>query len=93
MKTKIAFILSLILSGIIIPISGQDLSPKEIIRKADERFNGEESSVSLMAMTIVRPTWERTLEFKNWTIGKIPFPYTDHSACKGQRTIVSEKGK
>ncbi len=23
-----------------------------------------------MAMTIVRPTWERTIEFKNWTSGK-----------------------
>ena len=49
---------------------GQDLSPKEIIRKADEKFNGEKSSTSLMAMTIVRPTWERTIEFKNWTSGK-----------------------
>lgn len=49
---------------------GQDLSPKEIIRKADEKFNGEKSSTSLMAMTIVRPTWERTIEFRNWTSGK-----------------------
>jgi outer membrane lipoprotein-sorting protein len=69
MKTKIAIILFLYISGIIIPALGQELSPKEIIRKADERFNGEKTSISLMAMTIVRPTWERTLEFKNWNSG------------------------
>jgi outer membrane lipoprotein-sorting protein len=48
----------------------QDLSPREIIRKADERFNGEKTSISTMAMTIVRPTWERTSEFRNWTSGR-----------------------
>jgi outer membrane lipoprotein-sorting protein len=42
----------------------------EIIKKADEKWNGERSSESYMVMTIVRPTWERTIEFKNWTKGK-----------------------
>ncbi|MEZ5069977.1 MAG: outer membrane lipoprotein-sorting protein [Bacteroidales bacterium] len=51
-------------------VQGQSLSPKEIIRTADERFNGEKSSISVMAMTIVRPTWERTVEMKNWTSGR-----------------------
>lgn len=51
-------------------LMAQDLSPKEIIRKADEKFNGEKTSTSIMAMTIVRPTWERTIEFKNWTSGR-----------------------
>jgi outer membrane lipoprotein-sorting protein len=48
----------------------QELSAKEIIRKADEKFNGEKTSISTMSMTIVRPTWERTVEFKNWTSGR-----------------------
>ena len=52
---------------------GQDLSPREIIRTADERFNGEKTSISLMSMTIVRPTWERSVEFKSWNSGR------DHS--------------
>jgi outer membrane lipoprotein-sorting protein len=51
-------------------IMAQDLTPQEIVRKADERFNGEKTSTSLMSMTIVRPTWERTIEFKNWTSGR-----------------------
>jgi len=45
----------------------QDAS--EIVRKANEKINGEKSSYSEMKMTIIRPEWERTLEFKNWTRG------------------------
>ncbi len=41
---------------------------KEIIRKADEKWNGEKSSQGTMTMTIVRPTWERTIQFKIWTL-------------------------
>lgn len=49
-----------------IQISAQDLTAKEIIEKADDKFNGEKSGISEMAMTIVRPSWERTVEFKSW---------------------------
>jgi outer membrane lipoprotein-sorting protein len=70
MKTIKLIISTLILMAIIPLASGQHLSPKEIIRKADEKFNGEKTSTSIMAMTIVRPTWERTIEFKNWTSGR-----------------------
>jgi outer membrane lipoprotein-sorting protein len=45
------------------------LSATEIIKKADEKFNGEESGISVMSMTIVRPTWERTVVFKGWNKG------------------------
>jgi outer membrane lipoprotein-sorting protein len=45
------------------------LSATEIIKKADEKFNGEESGISVMSMTIVRPTWDRTVEFKSWNKG------------------------
>ncbi|MFP4023610.1 MAG: outer membrane lipoprotein-sorting protein [Thiohalospira sp.] len=41
----------------------------EIVKKADEKWNGEKSSQSQMTMKIIRPTWERTIEFKNWTMG------------------------
>ncbi len=57
----------MLIAGALIPGSGQEISPKEIIRKADEKFNGEKTSISTMAMTIVRPTWKRTIEFKSWT--------------------------
>jgi len=68
LKTKLLTIF--LLSGMAITVFGQGLSPKEIIRKADDKFNGEKTSTGIMAMTIVRPTWERTIEFKNWTSGR-----------------------
>jgi outer membrane lipoprotein-sorting protein len=70
MKTNITLLVTLLLTGLAGQVFAQDLSPKEIIRKADEKFNGEKTSTALMAMTIVRPTWERTIEFKNWTSGR-----------------------
>jgi outer membrane lipoprotein-sorting protein len=51
-------------------ISGQSLSATDIIKKADEKFNGEKSSIMVMSMTIIRPTWQRTIEFKNWSLGR-----------------------
>ena len=69
MKTR-TLLLTLLISGMILPALGQDLSPKETVRKADDKFNGEKTSTSIMTMTIVRPTWERSIEFKNWTSGR-----------------------
>ena len=70
MKIKEYIALIAVFTGALLPLDAQDLPAKEIIRRADERFNGEKTSISLMSMTIVRPTWERTFEFKNWTSGR-----------------------
>lgn len=51
-----------------LPSLAQQLTAMEIVRKADEKFNGEMSGYSVMSMTIVRPTWERTIEFKSWSL-------------------------
>lgn len=71
MKTKITLLTALALTIIPQLSLGQELSPKEIIRTADEKFNGEKTSISQMAMTIVRPTWERTVELKSWSSGRV----------------------
>ncbi len=70
MKTRTFRHTLILLSAMTLPMLGQDISPKEIVRIADEKFNGEKTSIAVMAMTIVRPTWERTIEFKNWTSGR-----------------------
>jgi len=44
----------------------QALSATDIVRKADEKFKGEMTGYSVMSMTIFRPAWERTVEFKSW---------------------------
>ena len=71
MKNKVTIILFLLIQGSAMnALFAQDLSATDIVRKADEKFNGEKSSYSLMSMTIIRPEWQRTIEFKNWTLGR-----------------------
>ena len=59
---------------ILLPVSmasGQGtLTATEVIQEAEDQINGEESSISKMSMTIVRPTWQRTVEFKSWIKGE-----------------------
>jgi len=84
MMKKFYFILfSLLFPAAPAYICAQQLTAKEIVKKADEKFNGEKSSETVMAMTIVRPTWQRTVEFKSWTLTRdynltlITFPAKD----------------
>jgi outer membrane lipoprotein-sorting protein len=66
---KTGFILIfLFLNSLLLP--AQTLNATDIVRKADEKFNGEKSSTMVMSMTIIRPTWQRTVEFKNWSLGR-----------------------
>jgi outer membrane lipoprotein-sorting protein len=51
-------------------IFAQDFSATEIVKRADDKFNGEKSSYSVMSMTVIRPDWKRTIEFKSWSFGK-----------------------
>jgi len=55
-----------VISGNIRVLPAQDLSATEIVKKADEKFRGELTGYSVMTMTIVRPTWKRSVEFKSW---------------------------
>lgn len=68
------------------PSLAQQLNATEIVRKADEKFNGEMSGYSVMSMTIVRPTWERTVEFKSWS-------YEDDYALTLITSPAREKGQ
>jgi outer membrane lipoprotein-sorting protein len=63
------FTSTLILSNYIILYS-QGISAIDLVKKADEKFNGEKSGISTMVMTIVRPDWTRTVEFKSWSVGR-----------------------
>jgi outer membrane lipoprotein-sorting protein len=71
MKSRYATILFILIQGVgSNTLLAQAISATDIVRKADEKFNGEKSGYSVMSMTIVRPTWQRTIEFKNWTLGR-----------------------
>jgi len=64
----------LILAGMFMLLSSagyaQDISAKDIVGEAEDQWQGEKSSISTMTMKIIRPTWERTIEMKNWIKGR-----------------------
>ena len=62
---KIALTTITLLIALFAPVYPQDA--KQIVKKADEKMQGEETSQSTMTMTIVRPTWQRVITFKSWT--------------------------
>ena len=71
MKNVITVIICFQIQALCINIvNAQDLSATDIVKKADEKFNGEKSSYSVMSMKVIRPEWQRTIEFKNWTLGR-----------------------
>ena len=61
---------TLICLGIIYSLTLNSQDATEIIKRADEKMQGETSSQSTMTMTIVRPTWQREITFKSWTMGR-----------------------
>jgi outer membrane lipoprotein-sorting protein len=52
----------------IVPVNSQQSTAKEIVKKAYELMQGQ-TNISEMSMTIVRPTWQRTISFKTWGKG------------------------
>ena len=47
----------------------QDLSAKEIVKKADENMRGKTSQAAI-TIKIIRPTWSREMEMKAWSKGE-----------------------
>jgi outer membrane lipoprotein-sorting protein len=71
MKNWFSIIFLILIQGFSMnALLAQDLSATDIVRKADEKFNGEKSSYSVMSMKVIRPEWQRTIEFKSWTLGR-----------------------
>lgn len=68
MKPVTAVFTAMLLMPFFQVLTAQQLTAKEIVTKADEKFNGEMSGYSVMSMTIVRPSWQRTVEFKSWSL-------------------------
>lgn len=67
MKQTLSFMLSLILltmSSVVAQTSG------EILKTSEEKRRGVESSTATMSMTIIRPSWTRTMSMKAWSKGE-----------------------
>jgi outer membrane lipoprotein-sorting protein len=65
---KILFLLSLPLF-FSYSTNAQELTAREVVAKADEKYKGELSSEGVMTMTIVRPSWTREMTMKSWSEG------------------------
>ena len=61
---------TILIAGLLFSLGvyGQELTAKEIVKKAQEKVNGL-SSNGIMKMTIVRPDWSREVEMKTWSLG------------------------
>jgi outer membrane lipoprotein-sorting protein len=66
-RIYIVFFWLIALTCIVSNLSAQTISATEIVKRTDEKFKGEQSGYSFMTMTIVRPSWQRTVEFKSWS--------------------------
>ncbi len=63
------FMVSLVLICLLnLPLSAYSQTAKEIVQKMDKKWRGDYSTQT-MTMTIVRPTWERSISMKSWSNG------------------------
>jgi hypothetical protein len=71
MKHKISTIVYL--TGLVLAVTfksaySQELSAREIVKKADDKGRGQ-TSQGIMTLTIVRPDWTRSISLKSWSKG------------------------
>ncbi len=66
MKTLTLFV-AILIASLVAGLNVYSQDATEIVRKADTKFNGEKTNYSEMSMTIVRPKYKRSLEFKSWS--------------------------
>jgi len=63
---KFKFLLGTLLFLVITSVHADAQDAREIVRLSETKYNGEKTSYSEMIMTIVRPKYKRSIEFKNW---------------------------
>jgi outer membrane lipoprotein-sorting protein len=49
-------------------VTAQALTAKEVVERADDKFRGQ-SSKAEVEMSIIRPSWQRTISMKMWSLG------------------------
>lgn len=68
MLKRIGLLIVFISFGLFINTQGQSLTAIDIIKKADEKGRGT-TSQGEMTMTIIRPSWTRSVTMKSWQKG------------------------
>jgi len=80
--------ISFLMTAILPEAIAQQISARDIVKKADDLMRGQ-SSYSEVEMEIIRPSWTRTLRFKTWAKGDdFSLVYITHPPReKGQRFL------
>jgi outer membrane lipoprotein-sorting protein len=91
-STRVLLLAILLLFVGSLPSIAQELSGKEIVKKADDLMRGQ-SNYSEVEMEIIRPSWSRTLRFKSWAKGDdYSLVYITHPQReKGQRFLKRDR--
>ena len=63
-----SILILLFLAGMSHEIQAQELTAKEIIKKADDKVRGNYNQGAIR-MSIIRPDWTREIEMKSWSAG------------------------
>lgn len=72
--------------------SSQDLSAKDIVKKADDNMRGNTSQADI-SIKIIRPTWEREMNMKAWTKGDDYTMILINSPAKEKGTVFLKRVK
>lgn len=66
-NSVMAAYITILMTGLFTPqVFSQELTAKEIVKKADDKGRGK-TSQGAMTLTIVRPDWTRSISFKSWS--------------------------
>jgi len=84
--------ISFLMTAILPEAIAQQISARDIVKKADDLMRGQ-SSYSEVEMEIIRPSWTRTLRFKTWAKGDdFSLVYITHPPReKGQRFLKRDR--
>lgn len=66
---KRSIILSLVILSALAFMPSSELTPKQILEKAEEKLRGGDYATTELSIDIVRPKWTRTMELKSWAKG------------------------
>ena len=67
-RKSIAINLVMAVGLVLVPFLTQAQTAKEIVETMDNKWRGDYSTQE-MTMTIVRPSWERSISMKSWSRG------------------------
>ncbi len=80
---KMVFLMTLLFLGLSLPLEAKDLTAEEIVSKGYYQSRSEKNYLT-MKMVIIRPTWQREMEMRSWSLGN------DYSLVRVDRPVKNK---